>query len=311
MKKLGVFLLFFVCGNATLRAQQTVPDLSWAFAIPGKKLAQGIEGPHRIPGSAAEYTQAQIDNPFNQPDWFPDDHPPMPHVVQYGDGHTVQACIYCHLASGLGHPQSANLTGLSVSYMLRQLADFKSGARQAEPMNRFAKALTDEDARQAAAWFASLPSAPWTKVVETDTVPRTYADLGRLRLPLAEGGTEPLGNRIIEIPQDVERVLSRDPRSGFVSNVPFGSIAKGEQLVTTGDSGKTTPCATCHGPDLHGMGSAPKIAGRFAIYIFRQLYSIQTGTRAGAMAELMKPVVENLSVDDMLDIAAYVASQAP
>ena len=41
----------------------------------------------------------------------------------------------------------------------------------------------------------------------------------------------------------------------------------------------------------------------------RQLWDIQQGTRKGAWSPLMKPVVENLTQDDMLAIAAYVASR--
>jgi len=43
----------------------------------------------------------------------------------------------------------------------------------------------------------------------------------------------------------------------------------------------------------------------------RQLWDIQQGTRRGVSAALMKPVVANLSAEDFVDIAAYVASLAP
>jgi cytochrome c553 len=41
----------------------------------------------------------------------------------------------------------------------------------------------------------------------------------------------------------------------------------------------------------------------------RQLYDIQQGTRKGAWSPLMKPVVANLTPDDMLVIAGYLASR--
>jgi cytochrome c553 len=132
-----------------------------------------------------------------------------------------------------------------------------------------------------------------------------------MRYPLPEGGTEALGKRIIIVPADPSRTEKRDPHSGFVAYVPIGSIKKGEALVKTGGSGKTTACATCHGPGLKGLGDAPRIAGSTPIYIFRQLQGIQDGKRAGAMAELMKPVVAHLTEDDMIAIASYVASRTP
>ena len=129
-----------------------------------------------------------------------------------------------------------------------------------------------------------------------------------LRSP--DGGSEPIGKRIIEIPEDEEVVLNRDPRSGFIAFVPKGSVAKGRALVTTG-GGKTVPCAICHGPTLKGLGDVPPIAGRQANYVVRQLFDIQDGTRSGISPALMQQVVERLTVDDMLDIAAYTASRRP
>jgi hypothetical protein len=97
----------------------------------------------------------------------------------------------------------------------------------------------------------------WTRVVEADTVPKTYFK-GTRRLPLtgAAAGTEPIGKRIIEVPEEWERVELRDPHASFVSYVPPGSLAKGEALVTTGAGGKTIPCAICHGAGLKGLGDA-------------------------------------------------------
>ena len=86
------------------------------------------------------------------------------------------------------------------------------------------------------------------------------------------------------------------------------NFGQGEALVTTG-GGKTIPCALCHGPTLQGLGDVPAIAGRHPNYIVRQLWDIQQGTRKGLWSPLMKPIVEHLTQEDMLNIAAYVASQ--
>jgi cytochrome c553 len=89
-----------------------------------------------------------------------------------------------------------------------------------------------------------------------------------------------------------------------------GSIQAGRTLVTK-DSYKTTPCGVCHGSDLKGLGPVPGIAGRSPSYLVRQLYDMQQGTRKGTWTDLMKPVVSKLDNDDMLKIAAYVASLEP
>jgi hypothetical protein len=64
------------------------------------------------------------------------------------------------------------------------------------------------------------------------------------------GGKEPIGNRIIETAEDLERTELRDSASGFVAYVPTGSIKKGEAPVTGRAGNKTIRCAICHGVDL-------------------------------------------------------------
>ena len=84
-----------------------------------------------VPGSTKQYTQAQIDDPFNPPDWFPDEHPPMPQIVAHGGAKPAgRACAQCHLPTGDGHPESASLAGLPANYIVRQMAAFKNGDAQ-------------------------------------------------------------------------------------------------------------------------------------------------------------------------------------
>lgn len=275
--------------------------------------AQETQGPIHIPGSAKGYTAAQIDDLSNPPDWIPEEHGPLPKVVQGGSGSTALACGSCHLMTGQGHPESADLAGMPVEYLVRQMADFKNGTRK-DParMNAIGKVTSEEDARKAAEWFAALKPTVWVKVQESQTVPKSYvAARGRMRLPLPSGGTEPLGNRIVELPQDAAHATSRDPHSGFVAYVPVGSIAKGQKLATTGGAGKTITCTICHGDSLKGLGDVPRIAGLHPIYIVRQLYQFKGDDYSGTSAALMKKVVANLNEDDMLAIAAYAASLAP
>jgi cytochrome c553 len=287
------------------------PD--WAFPVTDKVQPPlpPDEGPHTVPGSDKSYTRKQIDDLFNPPDWYPDLHPPMPQIVAHGEGAAVRACASCHLPTGTGHDESAYIAALPVGYFVHEMVDYKSGARKGSgSMTAIAKAISEEDVHAAADYFAALKPRPWIRVVETDTVPKTYVGPGNKRLRLPGGETEPIGNRIIEIPEDEAVVLNRDPSSGFVAFVPKGSIAKGQAIVTTG-ADKTLPCAICHGPTLKGLGEVPPIAGRQANYVVRQLFSIQDGSRGGVSSALMQQVVERLTLDDMLAIAAYTASRQP
>ena len=56
----------------------------------------------------------------------------------------------CHLPTGLGHPENSRLPGTTASYLLRQLADFRSGARRGEAagaMVTIAKGMDEEEDR--------------------------------------------------------------------------------------------------------------------------------------------------------------------
>ena len=128
---------------------------------------------------------------------------------------------------------------------------------------------------------------------------------------LPGGEPEPIAGRIIEVPEDLERFELRDARSHFIAYVPPGSVEQGRQLANTGGNGKSAPCTICHGPELNGVGPIPGLAGRSPSYLVRQLYDFQHGTRAGPWSPLMAPNVINLTLDDMVALAAYAASLPP
>jgi cytochrome c553 len=324
---LGVVILAFVplVAAAVLRAAAEPP--AWAYAIPPPPPPGTTPAPaapddgalKRLPGSDRNFTVTQIRDAFGPADWYPGDHPTMPDVVAHGRRPDVRACSLCHYPNGKGRPENAGVAGLPVSYFLQTMADFRSGARKsAEPrkantnvMITIAKGMSEEELKAAAEYFGSMKWTPWIKVTESNSVPKTRIQ-GGMFLRLEGHETEPLGQRIIETPENVEHTeLLRDARSGFIAYVPVGSVKKGEALVRHGGSGKTTECAVCHGADLKGLGPVPSLAGRSPSYVARQLYDMQQTARKGVWTELMMPVVAKLTNDDILAIAAYTASLAP
>ena len=82
-------------------------------------------------------------------------------------------------------------------------------------------------------------------------------------------------------------------------------------LAKTGVASLTVACALCHGPELKGLGPVPGIVGRSPSYVVRQLYDFKQGTRSGVSSALMKPTVEKLTGDDLIALAAYLASLNP
>ncbi len=297
-------------------AADAPPDWAYPATPPGFQLPPPNSQPLHVKGSTVTFTEKDVGDSFNPPDWFPSEHPPMPDLVKHGKAPVVHACDQCHLANGLGHPESANLTGLPAGYIQEQLQQFRNGTRKSSVAARsgnmiaFSKGLTDDEVKAAADYFSSIKQTVWTKVVETDTVPKTYVGEGNMRF-VSAGAKEPIGRRIIEVPEEEEGAKVRDPHSPFIAYVPTGSIKAGETLAATGGNGKTFQCSICHGPDYKGVGNVPGLAGRGAIYIFRQLYDIQHGTRTGTAVALMQPVVAKLSQDDMIALAAFMSSRTP
>jgi cytochrome c553 len=264
-----------------------------------------------LPGAAGPFTRSQISgaNHTAPADWYPHDHPPMPRLVAAGDAaRGITACAGCHYPNGKGRPQNANIAGLNAHYLARQLHDMKTGLRRsAEPrkhnaqqMLDFAKTMTQGEIAQVTAYYAALPPTVPIRVVETATVPKMRSQEG---MWLPAQGQEPIGDRMIETPADVEREQLRDPHAGFIAYAPPGAVAKGRRLAVT------LGCAACHGGGLHGAGRiAPGIAGRSPSYLARQLYDFQQGTRHGAMAAAMRTVTAKLTAGDIVDLTAYAAS---
>ncbi len=85
---------------------------------------------------------------------------------------------------------------------------------------------------------------------------------------------------------------------------------EGGRKIAAG-AGPAPACATCHGIDLRGVGLVPPIAGRSPTYILRQLLAFRTGARATPAGAAMTPAVADLGLDDMVAVAAYVASRGP
>lgn len=81
--------------------------------------------------------------------------------------------------------------------------------------------------------------------------------------------------------------------------------ADGKQLFA--DKG----CTACHGEDAATpmQEGYPKLAGQNADYLFAQLKDIKSGARAnGQTADVMKPVVDDLSEGDMRALADFLGT---
>jgi cytochrome c553 len=110
------------------------------------------------------------------------------------------------------------------------------------------------------------------------------------------------------------RHSSRDVSRGVVSSVLSaalislfacsGAIAQGNAEA---GAGKVATCAACHGPTGNDslLPNVPKIGGQNASYLLKQLIEIRDDVR---VVPLMKPMVANLTDQDLADIAAHYST---
>jgi cytochrome c553 len=318
-----------VAAGAALVAQQNAApgplpaDLpGWAYTPPSppevpapSALPASDDAVVAIAGSSRTMTRGALRGLLEIPDWYPADRRgELPVIVRNGrDG--IRACGFCHLADGSGRPENAPVNGLHITYFIQQMEDFRNGLRRsADPrktntndMIRFAKAATADEVRAAAAYFAAQPHARRIRVIESETAPRVRNQGGmRMVVPAGEGGgTEPLGDRIVEVPDDNLRAEARDTRMTWTAYVPVGTLDEGKQVLAK------YQCAVCHGANLQGIGPVPPLAGRSPSYAMRQLFDMNNGARRGPWSELMAPVVREMSLAEMRAVSGYAASLAP
>ena len=306
--------------TAAFAAVQGPADvLPWVFpGNPTDSTVADSTKPHRVPNSARRFTLPQTVDRFAPPDWHPGGHPSMPQVVAHGRKPSLFACAYCHLPNGMGRPENATLAGLPESYIIAQMAAFRTDSRRnpasgwvpGNSMHAVAMNATDAEIASAARYFSRLRFTPRAKVIEAARVPLTrQAGFVYARVP--GSGTEPVGDRIVEGPPDFERHELRDDWMTYIAYVPPTSIKRGRSIATTGISGPATACVTCHGPKLAGAGLVPPIAGRYPTYIVRQLLAFKTGARSTPASQPMQAVVAHLTVEEMIAVAAYAASLRP
>ena len=311
----------WLAASASNTTAVTVP--AWLFPIslppPGVTPVFDRVKPLHVPRSRVTFTEAQLNNLFSAPDWFPQSHPAMPGVVARGRAPDVYACGFCHTPGGQGRPENASLAGLPAAYIVQQVADFKSGARRsawpgdyrpADRMIEVAAHITPEEVASAAAYFSKQKLESHVHVLERVRVPRARA-VGWVYAVIPGGGDEPLGERLMEFAPDPIRHEHRDDSMRYLAYVPPGSIARGKAIAQSGLAGTTAPCITCHGSKLQGMGLFPRLAGRSPTYLLRQLLAFRSGARTGVAGQPMRVIAGNLGMGDMIAVAAYAASSAP
>lgn len=312
---LGLIAIFpLVC----MAADPSRQALAWAYPRSDftifKPLASGL---YHVPGSSLSFDDRRLSELEHPVDWFPNDHPAPPSAVAQSRDKHGEPCAACHLYSGVGVPGSVDLAGLKADYIIAQVHAFREGTRQSWETDRpntremiaITRTLAESDLADAAAYYASLPRQSRMHVVEAGKVPATRADHFGWQDRVANVPDEAIDGRIIEIPEDTERLFLGDPYVPIAVYVPIGSIARGRSLTLSGGS-TGHACAECHGIKLKGSVIAPPLAGRSPSYLARMLWDIKTNARHDPGIAPMAAVTRGLSAQQIVDLAAYLASLA-
>ena len=185
-------------------------------------------------------------------------------------------CGACHGATGVNpNPAYPDLAGQHAAYIVKQLADFKSGARTDMMMAPMAANLSEQYMADVAAFYASQKRA-------SERAESTSVDSAAPAAVASAG--------------DVAIVTSTSAKALYAGDVKAGQE-------------KSAMCASCHGADGNSpIAIYPKLAGQSASYTAKQLADFKSGDRNDPV---MAGMVAALSAKDMNDLAAYFAVQIP
>lgn len=89
----------------------------------------------------------------------------------------------------------------------------------------------------------------------------------------------------------------------------MGAGQAGAQDISAGEALYQDSCKNCHGPTGKGMASFPKLIGNSPEYLVSRLEAYRAGETVGPNSPLMVPVAEELSDQDIADLAAYITHE--
>ena len=189
---------------------------------------------------------------------------------------SVPACQTCHgeKAMGMDAMGSPRLANIGYVYVVKQLTNYAEDKRADTTMmqmNGIAKALSEQDRRDLAAYENSFPRNS------------ELSDLAALKADGKEIGEAYKGQIIV--------------RYGRTKNVA--------------EKDKVSACQSCHGFNGRGADPIyPKIGQQKYVYLVTQLTHWRDASRANDPMGQMRIVAHNLSDEDINNVAAFLSQAA-
>jgi len=210
-----------------------------------------------------------------------------------------QWCQACHGRNGQGtNPIFPILAAQSAEYLQAQLQSFHNLTQ--DDIDVTHETYYERWIRNITGW-----RKPYTAYVHAegdeykyDNAPRNEERAWDFMKGVARDLDEPTMKALAEYYSKQPAVAGRPAAAG--------DVARGKVMFEEGDPAKgLLACQMCHGPDGHGQGPIPRLAGQHADYVVVQLKAIQSGARA---VDQMQALIANLDENDLAAVAAYVQS---
>ena len=273
----------------------------------------------------------------------------LPSRQQLEQGRAVadSACVNCHGADGISTaPGIPNLAGQRTVYLYRVLQAYQSRERRNDTMNHEIGFLNYESLLAVSMYYASLVPARPSRGLKEDQYPEAdisqgdpFADIRDamkkcVRCHGADGNSSASGMPNLGAQSTEYFVASmkaytagnRDHKmmKKLVANLDdeqlekmgvFYAVQEPARTTTVGDGNAdlgrilSEPCASCHGEDGNTGGvDMPSLAGQDARYFTKAMQAYKSGKR---QHQPMFDAVESLDESQVIDLAAYYASQEP
>jgi cytochrome c553 len=186
----------------------------------------------------------------------------------------VPACAVCHGDKAMGNDSmgSPRLANVGYVYIVKQLTNFAEDKRTdniMQQMNGIAKALSEQDRRDLAAYENSFPRNS------------ENSDLSALKSDGKKIGEAYKGQILVRYGRNGPGVAEKD---------------------------KISACVSCHGFNGRGADPVyPKIGQQKYTYLVSQLTNWRGASRTNDPMGQMRAVAKNLSDDDINDVATFLS----
>ena len=188
------------------------------------------------------------------------------------------SCNSCHGENGNSlTPNFPKLAQQHQSYLVKQLAAFKSGARNDPMMSAMAMPLSDEDMADLGAYYEAQ------KITS---------------------------NQLPELPPPDEDEDEQPAAGAAASKTVPELIAMGSNLYRNGDlEREVSACIACHGPYGEGNRPAafPALRSQHADYLIKSLTDYKSGTRGNSPDNMMHMIAKKMTDEEIRAVAYHIS----